>query len=168
MKKSGKKQKKDKKNTIFLLAGLLFVVFGSILFIGAVSGWFGSSKVVIDKEYYSEDVSFLDLDINKYEELIDAKRSFIVFVDQDGCTTADRLREYITGFMSKNGVSVYKMMFSDMKESSLHDFVKYYPSVVLISKGKPVVWLRADSDEDSEMYNNYDAFKKWINKYLAI
>ena len=58
-------------------------------------------------------------------------------------------------------------MFSNIKESSLHEFVKYYPSVVLVSRGKPLEWLKADSDEDAEIYNNYNKFENWMNKYLV-
>jgi hypothetical protein len=64
------------------------------------------------------------------------------------------------------GVKAYRMMFSDVRNSSLHDYVKYYPSVVVVSRGKPIVWLRADADEDSDAYNDEEAFKKWLSKYL--
>ena len=101
-----------------------------------------------------------------YESLIKEKKSFIVLVDQGGCTTADRLREYASEFAKERGVKVYRLMFAEEKETSLHDLVKYYPSVAIISKGKPVAYLRADSDADAPMYNNYDEFKKWMEKYL--
>lgn len=66
------------------------------------------------------------------------------------------------------GIRVYKMMFGDMKESGLHEFVKYYPSVALVSHGRVVAWLRADSDEDADMYNDYDVFKAWMEKYVSL
>ena len=87
-------------------------------------------------------------------------------VDQSGCTTADRLREYVTRYMTETGILVYKMMFEQVKESSLHDQVKYYPSVVVVDKGVVRAYLRADSDEDAEVYNNYNAFREWMEKYL--
>ena len=61
---------------------------------------------------------------------------------------------------------MYRMMFAEVKESSLHDQVKYYPSVVVVDKGRVRVWLRADSDEDAEMYNNYDVFNDWMGRYI--
>ena len=87
-------------------------------------------------------------------------------VDQSGCTTADRLREYVTRYMTETGILVYRMMFAEVKESSLHEKVKYYPSVAVVSKGKIVAYLRADEDADADKYNDYDAFKAWIGKYL--
>ena len=89
-----------------------------------------------------------------------------MFVDQNGCTTADRLREYMIQYAKGNDIAVYRMMFSEVKESSLHEYVKYYPSVVLVDKGMPRWYLRADSDEDVDMYNNYDLFRDWMNRHL--
>ena len=102
----------------------------------------------------------------KYEELIARKTTFVVFVDQGGCTTADKLRGFVQEWAKVSGVKVYRIMFSDMKETSLHEVVKFYPSVALVAKGRPVAWLRADEDEDADAYNNYDDFAKWIGKYL--
>ena len=76
------------------------------------------------------------------------------------------MKEYVTRYMTESGVLAYRMMFSEVKESSLHETVKYYPSVALISRGRVVGALRADADEDADAYNNYDVFKEWMQKYL--
>ena len=152
-----------------LIVGLVLIVGGTVLFIMGVSGVFNTPKAVIDADYSCNDGcdwEFMELEPQNYENLIKEKKSFVVFVDQGGCTTADRVEEYITEFGKKNNFKVFKIMFEDMKETSLHDSVKYYPSVAVISKGKVIKWLRADEDEDSDMYNNYDAFEKWMQKYL--
>ena len=149
-----------------LVVALVVVLIGGVLFVGAVSGWFDDPKVVLDAEYYSDDVNYMELEKEGYENLTEAKKSFIVFVDQVGCTTADRLREYMMQYMKEKGILVYKMMFSDMKETSLHEEIKYYPSVAIIDKGVVKAYLRADSDEDAEKYNNYDVLKEWLNLYL--
>ena len=146
---------------------LIVVVLGSILFVGAASGWFDNHKVKLDAEYYADGAEFMELTAGEYEGLIEARKSFVVMVDQSGCTTADRLREYVTQYMAETGILVYKMMFEEVKESSLHEQIKYYPSVAVVSRGKVVAYLRADVDEDAEAYNNYDAFKEWMGKYLA-
>lgn len=152
-----------------LVVLLLIVVGGMVLFVGAVSGWFGDGKVVLDAEYYcgeSCDGKMLELTVAEYEELVQEDGSFVVFVDQSGCTTADRVREYMTDYALETGVRVYRMMFSEAREASLHDYVKYYPSVVVVSKGRVAGYLRADSDEDADMYNDYDVFKEWMGRYL--
>lgn len=149
-----------------LIIALVVVLIGGVVFVGAVSGWFDDPKITLDSEYYGEGAEFMELTAGEYEGLVEAKKSFLVFVDQGGCTTADRLREYVTQYMTETGILVYRMMFAEVKESSLHSEVKYYPSVAVISKGKVVGYLRADADEDAEAYNNFDAFKEWISKYL--
>lgn len=161
------KEKKQQAKILGLIIGLVAVLIGGLLFMGAVSGWFDDEKIVLDKEYYSEDnVDFLELGADKYEDLVKNKKSFIVFVDQNGCTTADRLREYITQYAKDNNIAVYRMMFSESKDSSLNEYVKYYPSVAFVDKGLPRRYLRADSDEDADIYNNYNSFRNWMNQHL--
>lgn len=158
--------KKKQRNTIWLALTLVVVVVGGVLFVGAVSGWFGEQKVVLDAEYYNTQSGFTDLTAQEYEELVGAKKTFVVFVDQGGCTTADRLREYVGRYMEEAGISVYRMMFAEVKESSLHEFVKYYPSVVIVSRGQVVAYLRADSDDDAKVYNNYEDLEGWMKRFL--
>lgn len=161
-----KKTNKKPKISILIIA-LIAVLFGGVLFVGAVSGWFDNAKVVLDPEYYSKDATFLELTTEEYEKLIQEKKSFIVFIDQTGCTTADKLREFINKEMSKRGIVVYHMMFRDLKETSLYNQIKYYPSVAIIKKGKVKTFLSADSDEDADRYNNYDAFAAWFDQNIA-
>ena len=165
------KEKKKQARVLGLIVALIVVLFGGLLFVGAVSGWFDDDKVILDNEYvnfeYDDEQSFYEeLDAGKYDELVRLKKSFIVFVDQDGCTTADKLREYIIEYEKEVKIAVYRMMFSEVKESSLHEFVKYYPSVALVDRGVVRWYLRADSDEDDDFYNNYEVFKGWMNQHL--
>ena len=164
-----KKGEKKQVQVFGLIVGLVAVLFGGVLFMGAVSGWFDDVKVVLDEEYYCTecDGELMELANAEYEELVNRNATFVVFVDQGGCTTADNLRGFVKEWAKENGVKVYRMMFSDMKETSLHEAVKFYPSVAIVSKGKPVVWLRADVDEDAAVYNNYADFVNWITEHLA-
>ena len=159
-------EKKKQGGVLGLIVALIVVLLGGVLFMGATSGWFDNPKVVLDSEYYGGNAEFIDLSASEYEGLIEAKKSFAIFVDQSGCTTADKLRGYVQDYMKETGTVFYKMMFEQAKESSLHEYVKYYPSVVVVNKGKVAGYLRADSDEDAAAYNNYDDFKVWIGKYL--
>ena len=105
----------------------------------------------------------ISLTIEEYDKMIAEGRSFLLFVDQGGCTTADRLREFVRNYARKHSLVVYTMMFSKVRETSLHDYVKYYPSVVWIKHGNPEKWLRADEDEDSDEYNNEAVFDEWMD-----
>ena len=173
MKKGEQKEKKKlpKWVHIVLLSGaLVAIVAESIIFAGSLAGWFEEvPKVEISSEYScsaSEAEEFINLTPEDYENLVGEEKSFVIFVDQDGCTTADGLRERIIEYAKANGIKINRIMFSDMKETSLGDKIKYYPSVAIVSEGEPVVWLRSDSDEDADVYNNYDALVAWFEKYL--
>lgn len=150
-----------------LIVLLIVIVFGGVLFVGLASGWFADKRVTLDAEYRcEEDCGFMELTSDGYEGLIRDKKSFAVLIDQNGCTTADRLKGFLNDYMTENGVKIYKMMFENMKETSLHDFVKYYPSLAVVRDGVVVGYLKADSDEDASAYNNYDDFLNWTRRYL--
>jgi len=152
-----------------LIVLLIVVVGGSVLFVGLASGWFSDNRAEINAEYLcgdSCDGEYMDLAVEDYDKLVADKKSFVIFVDQGGCTTADHLEGFASDFAKTKGIKIYKIMFEDVKKSSLHDSVKYYPSVVVMKNGAPLKWLRADEDEDSNAYNRYDSFQEWINKYL--
>lgn len=159
-------EKKKQAGVLGLIIALVVVLFGGLLFMAAVSGWFDNTKVTLDTEYYGDGTEYMELSAEGYENLIENKKSFVVLVDQGGCTTADRLREYGLEYAKEKGILVYRIMFDEMKETSMHNTVKYYPSLVIVSKGKIVGYLRADSDEDSPAYNDYTDFKTWAEKYL--
>lgn len=159
-------EKKKQMEVLGLIVALVVVLVGGVLFVGAVSGWFGDSKVVLSEEYIGEFQDFVNLTREEYEKLMEEGKSFVVFVDQEGCTTADRLEGFVADWANEAKVKAYRMMFSEARETSMREFVKYYPSVVVVSKGKVVGWLRADADEDADAYNEYDAFLTWMLRYL--
>ena len=99
-----------------------------------------------------------------YDKMIEEKKTFVVFVDQDACTTADTLREYVKKWSDETGQLVYRMMFTEMRKSSLYESVKYFPSVAIITNGEVSKWLNTDSDEDKDKFSSYDSFKSWISE----
>ena len=163
------KKSLSKLKTWQLLLGLFLVIGLTTAFIVGVSGGFEDARASLDSEYLCGDgceFEYMELLPEEYEKLVADKKTFVIFVDQDGCMTADRLEGFVNDFAASAGFKVYKMMFSDVKKTSLYDFVKYYPSVVVVSRGKVIGWLKADSDEDADAYNKYEAFEGWMRKYL--
>ena len=80
-----------------LMVGLILVITESIVFAGSRVGWFDDKKKVeISSEYVcgaGEVPEFINVDAPGYEQLAAEKKSFVIFVDQGGCATADGLRE---------------------------------------------------------------------------
>jgi hypothetical protein len=58
------------------------------------------------------------------------------------------------------------MYWDEAKESSLHEKVKYTPSVALIHDGEIVDWLDADAKEDEPLYNDPEALQNWIREFI--
>ena len=160
-----------KKSVGSLIAALVAVVVGSVLFMFAVAWVVNDQATELDAEYYCDGEctsELLLLSKESYEEMVSEKKSFVVFVDQTGCDTAEKLRGFINDYFPEQGIKVFKMMFSELKESSLHEKVKYYPSFVVINKGVVRAFLRADSDEDARAFNEYGRFIDWVNQRVVI
>ena len=61
--------KKKNRKILPLVMALIVVVLGSILFVGAASGWFDSHKVKLDAEYYADGAEFMELTAGEYDAL---------------------------------------------------------------------------------------------------
>lgn len=156
-----------------IAAGGVVVVTEAVILAGSLNGWFRGEPVRPQVEISSEYVcgtegaeEFINLTPEEYEKLVSNEKSFVIFVDQDGCTTADGLRGRIIEYAKLKGIKINRIMFSDMKETSLHDKIRFYPSVAVVSGGDVVAYLRSDSDADAPVYNDYNALEEWLNSYL--
>ena len=167
---AGGKKKTNKKTIIGLIAALILVVVGGVLFVGAASGWFsGPSVAIVDEEYRCENKCHLelkDIDSEEYEKMVSEGKSCIVMIDQGGCKTAGNVREFAQSYSNSRRYQIFRIMFSDIKENSLGEYVKYYPSVAVVSKGRVLSYLRADSDEDAPAYNTYSDFENWLDQLV--
>lgn len=164
--------KKSIRVAIIAVGGAVIAVEAVVL-AGSLSGWFSGGLVRPQVEISSEYVcgaegaeEFINLTPEEYEKLVSNEKSFVIFVDQDGCTTADGLRGRIIEYAKLKGIKINRIMFSDMKETSLHDNIRFYPSVAVVSGGDVVAYLSADSDADAPVYNDYNALEEWLNSYL--
>lgn len=108
---------------------------------------------------------YVGLNATLYDRKVEDKESFVVMVDQNGCTTADKVRQFVLDWAGERRTKVYRIMFEEVKKSKLYNSVEYYPSVAVVKNGEPVAWLKADSDADADAYNDYDSFKNWINNF---
>ena len=72
-------EKKKQMGVLGLVIALVVVLFGGVLFVGAVSGWFDGTGVVLDAEYKCGetcDGELIDLTASGYEELVGSGASF--------------------------------------------------------------------------------------------
>ena len=160
------KEKKEQGGILGFIIIFIIVLIGFVVIGGIKNGWFNDEKVVLNEEYVGDFTEFKTISAAEYEELINKNDSFILLVDQSGCDTADKVRGFAENWGKEKGVKVLRIMFAEMRETSLHDEIKYYPSVAVISKGRLIGFLRADKDEDAEKFNNYETFESWLGEFF--
>ena len=60
------------------------------------------------------------------------------------------------------------MPYSDLKETELHNTVKFAPSIIIIKNKKVVAYLKADSDDDYDKYQDSESFTNWLESYIYL
>ena len=159
-------QKKTKTFKIATLCILILAVFAIVIVITFSQGK-PDMPFRLSDEYYGTSEMLTGLTAEGYEKLLSEKRSFVVMVDKPGCITTPPMRERMANFPDNMQFRYYQFMWPEAKESSLHNYVTFVPSVAIIREGEVVAWLRADSDEDTEYFNSAEALQSWVAKYVA-
>ena len=161
---------KNKRKIVgYLVVGVVAALILGVVVVGLFNNWFSNKKITLDNEYYCNDGcedSLLELSDLEYEKLVDDKGTFLIFVDQNGCNTADDMRGFVENYSLENGIKFYRMMFEDLRNSNLHEQVKFYPSVVIVENGEVKNFLKADSDDNKDAYEDYEFFEKWLDSYI--
>lgn len=159
----------QKKTNTFKIAALCILILSVFAIVIVIT--FSQSKpdmpFRLSDEYYGTSEMLTGLTAEEYEKLLSEKRSFVVMVDKPGCITTPPMRERMANFPDNMQFKYYQFMWSEAKESSLHNYVTFVPSVAIIREGEVVAWLRADSDEDTEYFNSAEALQSWVAKYVA-
>ena len=174
-----KKTNKNGNKKIIFVAILTLIL---LAFFGVVSYLlFGNSKpqetiensVVLDAEYLNTDGNQIEIAkkvdeksvVPFFEQLINDKKSFVLYVSLPICNgDAAKFKEYVLEFQKKHNLSFVYMTSDFVKDTSLYQTVKYFPSVIIYRNGEIVKYLRYDSDEDKEFYKSYDGFEKWMKE----
>lgn len=143
---------------------LSFSIFLCLILVGCNNK---QNTFSLDEEYYNSS-SFTELDKNTFDNLISNKKTFAIFIYQPLCSASYDFNKVLTEFANQYQVSFYKMSFSNMKETKLKEYIKYYPSLVIYQEGEIVDYLDANSDTDSKYYKSVDDFKKWFSSYVTV
>ena len=148
---------------------IIFSIIGLVVCVGAAALVFlltqGGGRVRLDEEYYGKS-EILDLNKDGYEELIAQKKSFVVMTDETTCVTSKRMRERMLEMPENLHFSYYLLPWRDALASSLHDKVKFMPSIAIIKQGEVIAFLDAESDADKDAYNEPEALQAWLEQYI--
>lgn len=123
------------------------------------------SKFSLEDKYY-QNGAYIEINYNDYNKIKD--ESFILFTYNNYCQFDVPCDEVFLEVFKKNNLSVLKMPYAEFKKTKLHDDVKYAPSVIIVKKGKVVVYLDSESDSDIDLYQDINKFENWLKKYINI
>ncbi len=102
------------------------------------------------------------------DEMLEKKESFVALVYQPACETSANFEEVVDKFLTNYALKIYKVAFSELKDSRLGETVKYYPSFLVVRKGELVGYLDANSDEDLPHYESEEGFRAWLTRYIKL
>ncbi|MBR3378294.1 hypothetical protein IKG50_03120 [Candidatus Saccharibacteria bacterium] len=145
-----------------VVTGLL--VTGAIIFILNNQG--PKKPFRLDDEYYAKSEA-ITIKKDEYEKLIEDKKTFLIMIDKPGCVMTADMMGFMADFPDDMQFKYYRMLWEDVAQSSLHEYVKFTPSMAVVYEGKVIDWLQADKDEDADYFNNADALQSWIREYIA-
>lgn len=127
----------------------------------------GEETFLLEEKYYRNN-QVNEIDESGFQTLIEDKESFAMFIYQPLCAASDAFEVVLKEFINRYQISFYKMSFTNMKETSLGEKIKYYPSLVIYQDGKLVDYLDANSEDDKEYYQDIEGFTEWFLDYVTI
>lgn len=140
----------------------LIAITGVIVLVISLS----NSKFRLDEEYYgkSEKVS---ISKDEYEKLISKKKSFVVMTDNNKCIATSNMSGFMSEMPADRQFKYYRLAWPEALESSLHEKVKFAPSIAIIHNGEVVAFLDAESEKDEPAYNGANALQAWFERYIS-
>ena len=142
---------------VLLLIPIIIVIFKNM----------PKQKFYLEDKYYGNS-EFTTIESNDLNKLMNNKESFALFIYQPACVTSSDFEQVLYDFTQSNNIKIYKIAFSDIKNTKLNESIKYYPSFAIFNKGQMVDYLDANSDDDLKYYKSKVEFKKWFTNYVLL
>lgn len=155
------------KNRIIKTLLILFVLSILIMAFTVIIVNNNSNPFYLENNYYGTN-SMIEIKEKRLNKLINNKESFAVFIYQPMCVTSSDFENILYNFLKDNKISIYKIAFSNIKDTKLGKKIKYYPSFAIYNKGKMVDFLEANKDEDIDYYTSKKGFESWFTKYVKL
>lgn len=149
------------------LFGLVMGVIAAILLLSVTILIFRDSRVVLSAEYRG-DGGVGTITIDELRTMTEEKKSFLLFVSQPECKTAEKLREILQELISEYPIQIFEVSFSELKESGLANEVRFYPSLIVYRQGKVADFLDANDSADTEAYNSLDGLRAWLTNVVIL
>ena len=120
-------------------------------------------KFYLNKNYYNKG-EYISVDSRGLENI--KNNSMIIYTYNNFCNLPIHCENIFKEFMDKYQIDFISIPFAEFKKTSFYQDVSFAPSIVIVNKGKIVDYLKADSDNDYDKYQNTDVFEKWLSDYI--
>lgn len=120
-------------------------------------------RYYLEEKYYNKG-KFVSVSSNELENI--KQESFLLYIYNNFCNMAIPCENIFEEFMDKYDIDIVSIPFTDFKETSLYNSVRYAPSIIVIEKGKVLDYLDANSDDDLLKYQDVSELEKWLNNYV--
>lgn len=124
-------------------------------------------KFSLEEIYYNEG-KFLDANSIEMEQLLEEKKSFLLYSYNNYCSLPIPCETIFETVMKKYKIDVVQLPFAELKKTKLYETVSLAPTIIIIKEGKIIEYLKADQDSDLEKYQDAKAFEKWLKKYINL
>jgi len=149
------------------LIGIFAGIIATIVLIVVAVMIFRDGRVVLSEEYHGEGgIGMITTD--DLRTMVEDKKSFLLFVSQPECQTAEKLRGILQDLITEYPVQIFEISFSDLKESGLASEVRFYPSLIVYRQGEVEDFLDANDDVDAAAYNSLDGLKEWLTNVVIL
>lgn len=142
---------------------LLFLTLFCFLLWGCTN----NKRFYLEDKYYKEP-KIIKIKKEELKKLEANKESFLVLVNNSSCTASLTFCQILDKVLKNNQLIIYEISFSNIKETALFDYVKFYPSIAIYKKGKIVSALDAASEEHLPYYNTVEGLTDYITKYVIL
>ena len=126
-----------------------------------------NNKFNLDSIYYERD-KFIAIDSSELDNLLNNKKSFILYPYNNYCTFKVSCDEIFINSIKELNITILKIPFDEFKNNILYNEIKYAPSIILIKEGKIITYLDPNKDENLSKYQDSKQFTSWIKEYINI
>ena len=135
---------------------IIIILLCSTIIITASSN---QDKLISLEDKYLESANFINLNVDKLNELINNKENFLVFINCNESIKSNDFEQELYDFMNNYQISFYKISYFDLKDTILEDKIKKYPALAIFSKGKLIATLNINDNDD---------FNSWLKEHISL
>jgi alpha-acetolactate decarboxylase len=126
---------------------------------------YDGEKIVLDNQYYNKG-EFIDVKSDYISD--NSHKNYVLFVYNMFCSLKIPCENIFQEYMTNNKIDFLSMNIDEYKKTKFYNEVRLAPTVIIVKNNEIVAFLKADSDEDLEKYQDVKEFERWINNYIYI